>query len=76
MEKTKCEELNVEPTSNLNGHICPGSSKNNQYDFAKFKCLAKSTNEIKPLNARGPIFEMLPHNIFSKWNANFTTGST
>ena len=35
MEKTKCEELNGEPTSNLNWHICPGSSKNNQYDFAK-----------------------------------------
>ena len=57
MEDTKCEELNGEPTSNLNGHSCPGSSKNNQYDFAKFKCLAKSTNGIKPLNARGQILK-------------------
>ena len=76
MEQTKCEELNGEPTLNLNGHTWPGSPKSNQYDFAKFKMPSKINKLNKDLKCKRAISEMLPHKIFSKWTANFTTGST
>ena len=75
MERTKGEELNGEPTSNLNGHTCPGSSKSNQYDFAKFKMPSKINKLNKSQKCKKANSEKLSHEMNSKWSANFTTGS-